>query len=98
ALAAQKARGVMRRLVGFRLLEKAIARPGFPVWVGEREVDRVRSGTMSPSLNEPIGTTYLPPDAAKPGTRFEVDCRGTRVPAEVVRLPFWTRGSVRKRT
>jgi aminomethyltransferase len=66
------------------------------VFYNGREVDVVRSGTLSPSLGYGIGTTYLPPDAAKPGTKFEVDCRGERLPAEVVKLPFWTKGSVKK--
>lgn len=96
ALRFQKQRGVTRKLVGFRLLEKAFPRHGYPVYYQGREVDLVRSGTVSPSLGEPIGTTYLPADAAKPGTRFEVEIRGKRVPAEVVARPFWTQGSARK--
>ena len=60
-------------------------------------MDMVRSGTVSPSLGEPIGTTYLPPDATKAGTRFEVEVRGRRVPAEVVSRPFWKQGSARKK-
>jgi aminomethyltransferase len=96
ALRAQKARGVTRRLVGFRLEGRGIPRHGFPTHHDGREVDIVRSGTMSPSLGVGIGTTYLPAAAAKPGTRFEVECRGERLPAEVVKLPFWTKGSVKK--
>jgi aminomethyltransferase len=96
ALRAQKKRGVTRKLVGFRLEGRGIPRHGYPVYVGEREVDVVRSGTMSPSLGQPIGTTYLPADVAKPGTRFEVEIRGERIPAEVVKRPFYTKGSVRK--
>jgi aminomethyltransferase len=98
ALRQQKLRGVTRKLVGFRLEGRGIPRHGYPVYVGEREADVVRSGTMSPSLGQPIGTTYLPVDAAKPGTRFEVEIRGERIPAEVVKFPFWTKGSARKRT
>jgi len=98
ALRAQKARGVTRRLVGFTLKDKAIPRPGYRVYCDGREVDVVRSGTMSPSLGIPIGTTYLPVGAAKVGTAFEVDCRGTRVPAEVVKRPFWTKGSAKKKS
>ena len=94
--ARQKARGVTRKLVGFRLDGQGIPRHGYPVHLEGREVDVVRSGTMSPSLGEPIGTTYLPADAAKVGTRFEVEIRGERVPAEVVKRPFWTEGSARK--
>ena len=96
ALRAQKQRGVTRRLVGFRLEGRGFPRHGFPVHHEGREVDFVRSGTMSPSLGVGIGTTYLPAGVARPGTRFEVECRGERLAAEVVKLPFWTRGSVRR--
>jgi aminomethyltransferase len=51
-------------------------------------VDVVRSGTVTPSVNAAIGTTYLPVEQAKPGTKFEIDVRGKRVPAEAVKLPF----------
>ncbi|HXE57145.1 MAG TPA: glycine cleavage system aminomethyltransferase GcvT [Gemmatimonadales bacterium] len=96
ALRAQKQRGVTRRLVGFRLESKAIPRHGYPVYHDGRRVDVVRSGAMSPSLGVPIGTTYLPTEAAKPGTRIEIEIRGERVPAEVVKRPFYDRGSVKK--
>jgi aminomethyltransferase len=96
ALRSQKQRGVTRRLVGFRLDGRGFPRHGYPVHYLGREVDIVRSGTMSPSLGAGIGTTYLPAAAAKPGTRFEVECRGEKIPAEVVKLPFWTKGSARK--
>ena len=96
ALRSQKQRGVTRRLVGFRLEGRGFPRHGFPVHHEGREVDFVRSGTMSPSLGVGIGTTYLPAGVARPGTRFEVECRGERLAAEVVKLPFWTRGSVRR--
>jgi aminomethyltransferase len=96
ALRAQKQRGVTRRLVGFKLEGRGFPRHGFPTHHDGREVDIVRSGTLSPSLGIGIGTTYLPAAVAKPGTKFEVECRGERLSAEVVKLPFWTRGSVKK--
>ncbi len=96
ALREQKHRGVTRKLVGFRLDGRGFPRHGYPVYYNGRDVDVVRSGTMSPSLGQAIGTTYLPADAAKVGTRFEVECRGERIPAEVVKRPFYAKGSVRK--
>ena len=96
ALRAQKQRGVTRRMVGFRLEGRGFPRAGYPVHCDGREVDVVRSGTLSPSLGVGIGTTYLPAAAAKPGTHFEVECRGERLQAEVVPRPFWTKGSVKK--
>ena len=96
ALRSQKQRGVTRRLVGFRLEGRGFPRRGFPTHHEGREADIVRSGTLSPSLGVGIGTTYLPAATAKPGAKLEVECRGERLPAEVVKLPFWTKGSVKK--
>jgi aminomethyltransferase len=96
ALRSQKQRGVTRKLVGFELEGRGFPRHGYPVHHEGREVDIVRSGTMSPSLGRGIGTTYLPAAAAKVGTRFEVECRGERIPAVAVARPFYKQGSVRK--
>jgi aminomethyltransferase len=96
ALRDQKDRGVTRKLVGFRLLSRGIPRQGYPVWLDGRQVDLVRSGAMSPSLSVPIGTTFLPAPAATPGMKFEVECRGERLPAEAVSRPFWKSGTAGK--
>ncbi len=96
ALKAQKERGLTRKTVGFRLLGRGIARHEYPVWYQGRQVDIVRSGGQSPSLGYAIGTTMLPPEGAKIGTQFEIEVRGEKMPAEVVKRPFWTHGSVRK--
>jgi aminomethyltransferase len=96
ALRAQKARGVTRKLIGFQVQGRGFPRHGYPVYSSGREVDQVRSGTMSPSLGTPIGTTYLPAGAAKIGAKFEIEMRGERMPAEVVSRPFWKKGSAKK--
>jgi len=96
ALKQQRLRGVTRKTVGFKLNGRGIPRHGYPTWYNERQVDLVRSGGQSPSLGYAIGTTMLPAAAATLGTQFEVDCRGEKLPAEVVKRPFWTHGSVRK--
>jgi aminomethyltransferase len=96
ALKIQKLKGPTRKLVGFQLQDRGFPRHGYPVNYENREVDIVRSGTMSPSLGIAIGTTYLPAAAAKVGTKFEVECRGERLQAEVVTRPFWKKGSAKK--
>ena len=96
ALKAQNARGVTRKLVGFQLQGRGFPRHGYPVYCKGREVDLVRSGTMSPSLGVAIGTSYLPAAEARMGARFEVELRGERMPAEVVSRPFWKKGSAKK--
>jgi len=89
ALKRQKLEGVGRRLVGFKVTEpKTVARPGFAVFLDGTPADIVRSGTVTPTVNTAIGTTYLPADRAKPGTKIEIDVRGKRVAAEVVKMPF----------
>jgi aminomethyltransferase len=89
ALKRQKLDGVKRRLVGFKVTEpKTIARHGYAVFLDGTQVDIVRSGTLTPTVNAAIGTTYLPKDSAKPGVKIEIDVRGKRVGAEVVKLPF----------
>ena len=89
ALKRQKLEGVGRRLVGFRVTEhKAIARHGYPVFLDGTPVDIVRSGTVTPTVNAAIGTTYLPADRARPGTKIEIDIRGKSVSAETLKMPF----------
>ncbi len=95
ALARQKQEGPARRLRGFRLLERGFPRPGYDVLLEGEVRGRVRSGTLSPTLGEGIGTTYLPA-VAGPGTDIAVLIRDAAVPAEVVSPPFYTEGSLRK--
>jgi aminomethyltransferase len=94
ALLQQKERGLPRRLVGFTVDDgRSIARHGYPVFFGGAPSGEVRSGTMSPSLGIPIGTAYLPLAGTKPGSTLEVDIRGKRVSATVVKTPFYTKAS-----
>jgi aminomethyltransferase len=96
ALQQQKKVGVPQKLVGFTAEGRAIPRHGYSVYLNDSPVGQVRSGTVSPTLGKPIGTTYLPIDHAKEGTRFEFDLRGRRAPATVVKMPFYKRGQPRQ--
>jgi aminomethyltransferase len=91
ALAAQKEQGLKRKLIGFEMIERGIARDGYPVFVNGQQVGAVGSGSPAPYLKKNIGLTYLPIDHTATGTRFEVDVRGRRVAAEVVPTPFYKR-------
>jgi aminomethyltransferase len=93
ALARQKEEGVHRKLVGFTFEERAIPRHGYAVFFAAEPSGAVCSGAMSPSLGTPIGTCYLPAAGAAEGTEFEVEIRGRRVPAVVVKPPFYKDGS-----
>ena len=93
ALVAQKERGIARKLVGFTTAERSFPRHGYPVFYQGAPSGVVCSGTMSPTLNIPIGTCYLPVGGAKEGTPFEIEIRGKRVAASVVKPPFYKQGS-----
>ena len=93
ALTTQKAQGVSKKLVGFTMQDRNFPRHGYPVFYNGQPSGVVCSGTMSPTLGIPIGTAYLPADAAKEGTSFEVEIRGKRVPATVAKPPFYKNAS-----
>ena len=88
----QKQEGVGRKLVGFEVLDRGIARHGHDVFIAEEKVGVVTSGTQTPHLKKAIGMVYLPIDHTAQGTEFEVDCRGRRLRAAVVPMPFYKRG------
>jgi aminomethyltransferase len=85
----QKEAGLTRKLVGFELVEKGIARGHYPVKdEAGNEIGVVTSGTMSPTLGKSIGLAYVPVAYSKPGARIFVDVRGRNLAADVVSLPF----------
>ncbi|MBM4109688.1 MAG: glycine cleavage system aminomethyltransferase GcvT [Phycisphaerae bacterium] len=90
-LARQKAAGVGRRLVGFELVDRAVPRHGYACLADGGAVGTVTSGTLSPSLDKPIGMAYLPSRLAAVGSRFVVDVRGKPREAVVVKTPFYRR-------
>jgi aminomethyltransferase len=90
-LARQKADGPPRKLVGFEMRGRNIARHGYPVWVDGASVSTVTSGSPAPFLQKNIGLAYLPAAKSGVGTKIEIEVRGARVPAEVVRTPFYKR-------
>ena len=85
----QKQDGVKRRLVGFEMLGKDIARDHYPVFVHGREVGHVTSGSPSITLKKNIGLAYLPSEHASIGTTFHVAVRSKTSEARVVRTPFY---------
>jgi aminomethyltransferase len=96
ALAREREGGVGRKLVGFRLRERGFPRHGYRVLSGGEAVGTVTSGVLGPTVGAGIGMAYVPAALARVGTELEIEIRGSGVPAEVVRPPFHTGGSVRK--
>jgi glycine cleavage system T protein (aminomethyltransferase) len=90
-LQSQKAQGAPRKLVGFEMLDRAIARHGYDVYIDGAHAGTVTSGTQTPFLKKAIGMAYVPANRAVPGTEFEVEVRGRRARASVVPMPFYKR-------
>jgi aminomethyltransferase len=91
ALAARSTQPAERTLVGLSGMGRRAPRKGYPVYDGDVAVGTVTSGAPSPTLGHPIAMAYVSPDHAEPGTRLNVDIRGTREAVEVVPLPFYSR-------
>ena len=80
-----------RRLTGLVMESKRIARQGYEIFHEEKKVGAVTSGTWSPALEKSIAMTYLPVELRTEGTPVEIDVRGRREKAKVVKLPFYRR-------
>ena len=90
-LAQQKAEGVQRKLIGFEVTDRGIARDDQPVVVGDQTVGKVTSGSPAPFLKKNIGFAYVPIENASVGQEIRIDVRGRLVGAQVVKTPFYKR-------
>jgi aminomethyltransferase len=91
ALLAEREAGPARKLVGFEVEGRGIARQGHPVLAGGERVGAVTSGTFSPTFEKALGMAYVPTRLEAPGSRLAVEVRGRELPATVVPLPFYRR-------
>lgn len=84
-----KANKPQRKLVAFELKDRGIPRQHYPLCdKNGNPIGAVTSGTMSPSLNKPIGLGYVKSEYTEPGSEIFVEIRGKLVAATVVKLPF----------
>jgi len=91
ALLKQHREGLRKKLVGFEMTERGIAREGYAVWIEGRSVGRVTSGSHAPFLKKNIGLAHVPPECAEVGRELQIEIRGRLAAARVVPLPFYTR-------
>ena len=91
ALAHQKAEGVKRKLVGFEVTDRGIARDDQDVIIDGERVGKVTSGSPAPFLKKNIGFAYVPVEFASAGQQINIDVRGKLVGAQVVKTPFYKR-------
>jgi glycine cleavage system T protein (aminomethyltransferase) len=105
ALLAQKQAGITRKLCGFVMTGRGIARHGYPIHSadstaqseGAEPIGTTTSGGPAPTVGKNVGLGYLPVALDRAGARLSVDCRGKRVDAEVVQGPFYKRDKERGR-
>jgi len=91
AIAAVKQQGLTRKLVGFELQGRAIPRHGYKIFNQNEEIGVVTSGMFSPLLKKPIGLGYVRIDHARVGSELNIEIRGRRFEARVVKTPFYKR-------
>jgi aminomethyltransferase len=84
-----RAEGLRRRLVGFEMTDRAVARHGYRILRDGTEVGHVTSGSYGPSVDRYIGMGYVPTALAGVGTEFDVEVRGRGQRARVVKTPFY---------
>jgi len=88
ALEKVRAEGVRRRLIGIEMVDKAIARHGYPVQKAGRAIGVVTSGSYGPSVDKYIAMAYVETALAAVGTELAVEVRGQAKTARVVKTPF----------
>ncbi|MEM7582978.1 MAG: glycine cleavage system aminomethyltransferase GcvT [Acidobacteriota bacterium] len=90
-LRGQKRQGTEKKLIGFEIVGRGIARQGHAIHHQDAEVGIVTSGGWSPTFEKAIGTGYVPPELAAVDTELEIAVRKRRFTARVVELPFYRR-------
>lgn len=87
----QKEEGLARKLVGFEMREPGIARDDYKVFIGDKEVGYVTSGSPAPYLRKNIGLAFVPVEFANPGQEIRIEVRSKQLKAEIVPTPFYKR-------
>ena len=86
---------MVRKLAGFEMIGRGVARHGYPLLDAKSHpVGICTSGGPAPTVGKSIGLGYLPTALSEPGTKFLVDCRGKSIEAVVVKTPFYKRRSI----
>lgn len=91
ALLRQKVEGVRKQCVCLKVDGRALPRQGYGVFAGDVRIGQVSSGSQGIFVGYPIAMAFVEPEFAKLGTAVAVEIRGTKVPAQVVRRPFYKR-------
>lgn len=93
ALLGGKKRGITKQIIGFQMLDRAVARAGYAVYQGDERIGSVTSGAPSPSLKCSIGFASVATRVASDGEKIDVEIRGKLHPAKIVEVPFVSKGT-----
>jgi aminomethyltransferase len=85
-----KAEGPRRKLVGFEMLDRAVARHGYRILKDDRQAGVVTSGSYGPAVDKYIGLGYVGAELARVGTEIDIEVRGTPRRAHIVPTPFYS--------
>ncbi|AJY74114.1 glycine cleavage system aminomethyltransferase GcvT [Paenibacillus beijingensis] len=91
ALMKQREEGLPRKLVGIEMVDRGIPRTHYPVYAEDRLIGEVTTGTQSPTLKRSLGLALISAEYAEAGTEVQVEIRGKRLKAVVVKTPFYKR-------
>ena len=87
----QKENGVARKSIGIEMIDKGIPRTGYPVFIDNKRIGHVTSGTQSPTLKKNIGLALINAKFAELGQVVEIEIRNKRLKAVTVATPFYKR-------
>jgi len=91
-LLAQKEQGLKRKLVGFEMLDRGVARAGYPVLKNGNKIGHVTSGTVAPTIGKNLGMALVRSDIGPVGTEIDIEIREKPVRAKTISRPFYKRG------
>lgn len=89
ALLKQKLEKAEKKLVGFEMVERGVAREHYPVWKDGKEIGWVTSGMFSPTTKKYLGMAYVPRELSALDTEIEIIIREKPVKAKIVKKPFY---------
>ena len=91
ALLTEKKKGIARQMIGFQMLDRAVARAGYAVYQKGEQVGEVTSGAPSPSLKCSIGFAIVTSQTTSEDGKIDIEIRGKKHPAKIVKVPFISR-------
>ena len=93
ALLAEKKKGIAKQMIGFQMLDRAVARAGYAIYRGDERIGSVTSGAPSPSLRCSIGFASVKSQIALDTEKIDVEIRGKLHPAKIVKVPFLSKAT-----